>query len=141
MNARRFVTVMLLVVPLLVTGTARPRAQVGPASGVGYMEPATFDVTFPFMVGARTLSAGKYVVEALTQDLLVFRPIAGAPVEVSVITRLAQPTTALTEPKVIFDKVGDRYYASEVWVPGRDGFLVRGTTEAHTHQTVKGAKK
>ncbi len=141
MNARRFVTMMVLVLPLLVMGTDRVTAQLAPSSRQGYMEPATFEVTFPFMVGARTLPAGRYDVEALTQDTLVFRPVAGAPVEVPVITRLAQPPTPLADPKVIFDKVGDRFYASEVWVPGRDGFLVRGTAEAHSHQTVKGSKK
>jgi hypothetical protein len=42
---------------------------------------------------------------------------------------------------VIFDKFGDSYYVSEVWVPDRDGFVVGGTKEVHTHHAVKIYKK
>jgi hypothetical protein len=92
-------------------------------------------------VGGKVMQAGKYDIEQPTRELLIFRSVKGAAVEVPVITRLVQPLTPLVEPKVVFDKVGDKYYVSEVWLPDHDGFLVRGTKKAHTHHTVKAVKK
>jgi hypothetical protein len=31
--------------------------------------------------------------------------------------------------RIVFDKFGDSYYISEIWVPDRDGFVVGGTKE------------
>jgi hypothetical protein len=76
-----------------------------------------------------------------TRELLIIRPAKGTQVEAAVITRLAKPEVALVEPKVIFDKVGDKYTLSEVWLPGRDGFLLTGTKAPHTHHAVKAVKK
>ena len=59
----------------------------------------------------------------------------------SSVPRLAQPSTRLGAPAVSFDRVGDAYFISEVWIPGRDGFLLSGTMVPHTHVTVKAALK
>ena len=85
--------------------------------------------------------AGKYDIEQRARNLLIFRSTKGPAAEAPVVTRLAQPAVPLVEPKIIFDKVGDKYIVSEVWLPGRDGFLLAGTKEPHTHHAVKAVKK
>jgi hypothetical protein len=58
-----------------------------------------------------------------------------------VLTRIAEPDPPASEAKVVFDKVGDVYYLSEVWMPGSDGFLLMATKEKHTHVKVKAIRK
>jgi hypothetical protein len=36
----------------------------------------------------------------------------------------------------VFDRVGDERFLSEVWLPGEDGYLVRGTAAQHQHDIV-----
>jgi hypothetical protein len=38
--------------------------------------------------------------------------------------------------RVVFDKVGEQRFLSEIWIPGQDGLQVRGTTQAHKHESV-----
>jgi hypothetical protein len=87
--------------------------------------------------------AGRYAMETPTREAMIFRSTkTGRSVaEARVITRLAAPATPLTEARITFDKVGDQYFVSEVWFPERDGFLLYGATEAHTHEYVVAIKK
>jgi hypothetical protein len=140
MHAKTIARLMLLVLPVTVMGAGSAAAQITSPEGE-YVTPHIVEITFPFQVGEKTLPAGKYDIEQPTRELLVFRPAKGAGVEAKVITRLAQPSAPLAQPKVVFDKVGDKYTVAEVWFPGRDGFLLSGTNEQHTHHTVKAAKK
>jgi hypothetical protein len=140
MNAKRSVLLTLLALPIALIGTGSALAQVTSPEGE-YITPHVIATTFPFEVSGKILPAGKYDIEQPTRDLLIFRPAKGPAVEAKVITRLAQPSVPLVEPKIVFDKVGDRHYAAEVWFPGRDGFLLVGTKEPHTHHAVKAAKK
>jgi hypothetical protein len=50
------------------------------------------------------------------------------------------PPSGNTAPMLVFDKVGDRHYLSEVWMPGLDGFLLQARAEQHSHRLVKGKK-
>jgi hypothetical protein len=52
-----------------------------------------------------------------------------------VLTRLAAPHAKLPEGRLVFDKVGDTYTLSEMWLPDKDGFLLHATKEKHTHHT------
>jgi hypothetical protein len=56
---------------------------------------------------------------------------------VPVMTRLAAPATPLTDGRLVFDKVGDTYILSEMWLPEQDGFLIHVAKERHTHHVVK----
>jgi hypothetical protein len=143
MYARKLVLLILLVLSMTVVGSGGALAQS--TSPVGErIAPQVIDVTFPFEVtpssgvaGTKTLPAGRYDIVQPNRDLLVFRSAKGAVVEVPVLTRLAKPATPLAEAKVVFDKFGDKYYISEIWIPGEDGFYLGGTREVHTHATVK----
>ena len=69
-------------------------------------------------------------------DNVMIRPSGGKDTTtVPVITRLTQRvgSAQATATSLVFDTVGDRSYLSEVWIPGREGYLVRATTEAHEH--------
>jgi hypothetical protein len=140
MNAKTRIVLMLLPLPLALMTAGGASAQVTSSTGE-YIQPQIMETTFPFEVGGKTLPAGRYDIEQPTRDLLIFRPVKGPAVEAPVMTRLAKPFTPLLEPKIIFDKVNDTYYISEVWLPDQDGFLLGGIKEAHTHQAVKSAKK
>ena len=147
MSARKAVLVMLLTLSTAVIGSGGALAQYAPREGE-HIAPQVIDVTFPFEVsastgvtGTKTLAAGRYDIEQPTRELLVLRSAKGVMAEVPIITRLAKPSTPLLEAKVVFDRFGDKYYISEVWIPGADGFYLGGTREVHTHETVKAAKK
>jgi hypothetical protein len=142
MNARKLVAVTLLVLPMVAIGTGRAPAQVATSPGQ-FIQPQVIETTFPFEIAGGSLPAGKYDIEQPARDLLVFRPAngKGRVIEAPVITRLAKPAVPLAEPYVVFDKVNDTYYISEVWLPGEDGFLLGGIKEEHTHQKVKAIKK
>jgi len=44
-----------------------------------------------------------------------------------------------TTPKdahVVFDKIGNAYVLSELWLPGEDGLLLHVTKEKHEHKVI-----
>lgn len=140
MSARKLVTAVLLCLPMAVIGATSAVAQVTTSAGM-YIQPQVFETTFAFQVGDKTLPAGTCRIEQPIPGLLMFSPAKGKGVTATVITRLAQPSVPLVASKIVFDKVGDKYYVSEIWLPEQDGFLVRGTKEAHTHHTIEGTTK
>lgn len=104
---------------------------------------AVVKVGFPFIVDGKTMPAGEYELQ-LNSDESAFRLIAvpkDTGVFLGVITRLAAPEPPSNDTHVTFDHVGTKYYLSEVWLPGEDGYLVYAAREKHTHTIVKGHKK
>jgi hypothetical protein len=94
-------------------------------------------IDFPFTVEGKVLPAGTYEFTKLeTGD--VFRVMGeGKSVMASVLTRLSGAMR--TAPKgtyLVFDKVGENYLLSEIWVPGDDGYLLLATKGPHGHKTV-----
>jgi hypothetical protein len=141
--SRRYVLfAAMLIAAVVFAGTAPASAQQTNAAGE-YAQPHVVTVGFPFMLSGKQLPAGRYTIEQPTSELLIFQEEKnGAPrIEAAVITRLAAPATPLTASKLIFDKVGNTYYLSEVWFRNRDGFLLYGSKEAHTHQGVTAETK
>ena len=103
----------------------------------------TAKVDFSFDVPGKTLPAGAYVVsyDSSNPDVLVIRGSdskAGA--MVSFVTRLAQLEESADTARLVFDKVGNKSYLSEVWIPGEDSFLLIGTKGKHSHVVVRGSK-
>ena len=104
---------------------------------------ALVTIGFPFVAEGKTMPAGPYELllnSGHTAFTLTASP-KGTGVFLTTITRLAAPEPAAGDTRVVFDKVGDTYYLSEVWLPGEDGYLVYAAKGKHTHQTVKGHKK
>ena len=97
------------------------------------------DVPFTFIVSGKTHDAGKYEFrvadDAWTVNLQGPGNAAGI---LPVITRLAAPDTPVSDDgRIVFDKVGDTYYLSEIWIPGQDGFLIYAAKEPHTHHALR----
>jgi hypothetical protein len=57
---------------------------------------------------------------------------------IPVVTRLARRNGSSDDngPTLVFDRVGKTHALSEVWLPGQDGYLVKGTPEKHEHDIV-----
>jgi hypothetical protein len=144
MNVRRLVVMMLLALPMAMIVSGSASAQYGNpyANPAGEsIAPHVVEVPFPFEAGTKTLPPGRYDIEQPSRELLTFRSAKGIVAEIPIITRLAKASTPVAEAKVVFDKAGDKYYISEIWIPGADGFLVGATREVHTHETVKAITK
>jgi hypothetical protein len=104
---------------------------------------ATADVGFKFVAAGKAMPAGKYDLR-INGDRTGFTlvPAANGPsVMLVAITRLGAPEIMNADTRFVFDKVGDAYYLSEVWLPGEDGYLFYAAKEKHTHQVIKAMKK
>ena len=103
-------------------------------------------VSFPFMVGEKTFMPGDYRisrVNSVKPSIKLTSWDGTASVEVPVITRLARQDHSGhdTTESLVFDKIGDRSFLSEVWMLGEDGYLVLGTAEEHHHTLVPAKHK
>jgi len=95
------------------------------------------DVPIAFNVAGKVLPAGNYVFSPTTDNRSV--KIAGEKdsAVALVLTRLAAGIhTTPGDSHIVFDKVGEDYFLSEIWIPGRDGFVLRATEENHTHRVL-----
>ena len=98
---------------------------------------ATANIPFSFAVEGKTLDAGNYVfAEGDNPGLITIRNLkTKQSIIAPVITRLQ--ARAATQPEVIFDVAGSEHYLSEVYLPGFDGYLVKGAPSKHTHVSIK----
>jgi hypothetical protein len=107
------------------------------SSVYGQTRPVKAMIDFPFIVEGKTLPAGTYefVLEE-TGDL--FRIMGeGTTVLANVVTRRGgEMRSAPKGTHLVFDKVGNNYMLSEIWVPAADGYLVLASRGAHEHKTV-----
>lgn len=97
------------------------------------------DVPFAFMVGAKSMPAGQYIVQTESPDVnsITLRALKGGESAfVLAQTRLADRDN----PVVVFDKMGDTYYLSEVHPGVTDGFAIQGATGKHTHVKISPKK-
>lgn len=128
--------------PLRILAVTLALAMTSGASIAYAQQQMTFDATFAFRLGNQVHQAGQYSVTVnADQEILSFAPVKGTANAVLVQTRLAEPESPLSGGHIVFDKVGDLYYLSEVWIPGYDGFLLHSTKDKHIHAKVKLAKK
>jgi hypothetical protein len=102
---------------------------------------ATVNVPFKFNVGKSILNPGKYeVTVAADQRTITLTPEHGNATVTPAITRLAQQMV-MSDAKLVFDKVGEQYALSEVWLPTEDGYLVHDTKAPHQHHILTGEMK
>jgi hypothetical protein len=99
-------------------------------------------VGFEFVAGDRTYPAGTYRLtrNASGPGALKIAAASGDPQgTIQVMTRISEDVAPTREPRaaLVFDKVNDKAYLSEVWMAGEDGYLVRGTPEEHQHLVVR----
>jgi hypothetical protein len=130
---RRVVTLLVAMVFAFVVYPAVTYAQEG----------ATADIGFQFVAAGKTMPPGNYILTA-NSDATAFTLASagkGPGVIVAPMTRLAASEPPSSDTRFVFDKVGNTYFLSEVWLPGEDGYLFYAAKEKHTHATVKGQKK
>jgi hypothetical protein len=100
------------------------------------------NVPFPFIAAGRTHDAGEYrLAVSENKEELTLTPMKGPATIALVQSRLAVINSPEQADRVVFDKVGNTYYLSELWLPGQDGFLMYAAKEAHTHHMVKIGRK
>lgn len=99
-------------------------------------------VSHKFMVGKQEFPAGEYQIkyDGAEQNRLVLRSVHDAKLNatIPVITRLSSREGS--QPMVVFDKVGDVAYLSEVYMLDIDGFHLQGAPGPHTHEKVVAVK-
>lgn len=100
----------------------------------------TADIAFEFHAAGKVLPAGTYEFKVDDkQDIVsVTNMKTKDTVTAPVLTRIsARPGN---EALVVFDKARDRYYLSELYVPGIDGIHFTGAPGPHAHVSVKARK-
>ena len=99
----------------------------------------------------KTYAAGDYSVASKGEGQIALRKEPeGEEILIPFTQRLPQPETAVEEPQIVFDVVGNfepsyteyvtEYVLAEFWLPGERGFLIHTTKGAHQNQTIKGEK-
>jgi hypothetical protein len=99
-------------------------------------------IPFAFTVAGTSAPAGNY--EILSEDatvggLMLQKTDGGKPILVPFTTRLAMREGE--QNTLVFDKVGDMYYLSEIHLSDSDGYFLPGAPGKHTHTQVKAHKK
>jgi len=99
-------------------------------------------VSFPFTVEGKALPAGTYdMVKDEVAGVFKVSDEAKNEAAASIRTRLsAGAHMAPSEAQVVFDKLGETYLLSEIWIPGQDGYALAITKAKHEHVVVKGKK-
>ena len=109
---------------------------------------ATFKIPFKFEAGGKKYPAGTYWVGIKDDGNVEIRQeTKSLDVTLPSIGTAPQPTPPVTGPELLFDVVGNfapsyseyvtDYVLAEVWMPGRDGVVIRTLRGAHKHETVR----
>jgi hypothetical protein len=98
-------------------------------------------VAFAFQLGDKVYPAGSYQVlrrYPITTNLVIIDE-KGEETPLPVIALLAEHehATHKTSGNLVFNRVGDERFLSEVWLPGEDGYLIYGSAQPHQHEIVK----
>jgi hypothetical protein len=105
---------------------------------LAYAEFMVANIQFPFKAAGTEFTAGKYRIEAdlQSEQITLRKEGTGKAAFLPFTTRLSEREEAL----VVFDKQGEQYYLSEIYMPGIDGFELKAATGKHTHVKVKDGK-
>jgi hypothetical protein len=110
---------------------------VTPAYGESKSKPGTFNAEFEFSAGGKTFPVGQYMImHEENSPWVVLTAKSGAVSKLKIITVLARDSVS-TPSRLVFDKVGNDRFLSEVWFRDQDGLLLVGTKKAHQHEIVK----
>jgi len=127
---KKYLAVVLLV---LVSTATFAAAQVSPTSVIA-------DVPFAFFVGTKSFPAGMYQFKPSDSlGEITVNEMKGTGSALAAVTTRLSPRSE-TDAMVVFDVAGTNHYLSEIYVPGLDGFQVKGAPGKHTHMSVKGKK-
>ena len=108
------------------------------SGAMAHAQSVSAEITFPFAAGGKEMAAGKYSVDVAADFRLRLTGPAGERVFMPVITLLGRHDKD-ADAEFVFDKVGGKTLLSEVWMPGRDGYLLVATKAPHDHAVVGGS--
>jgi hypothetical protein len=100
------------------------------------------NIPFAFTAGTKALPAGSYEVYPVPSaagvvDVRMRSADGKTAVLVPVITRLSGAIhTTPQDSHLVFDKVGENFSLSEVWIPGSDGYVLSTTAKQHEHRVI-----
>lgn len=109
------------------------------AAAAAYGQPLAVraQIDFPFTVEGKVLPAGTY---DFTRDdsASAFRVTDGKNGALALVqTRLAGAIhTSSADAHIVFDKIGETYTLSEIWIPGLDGYVLSVAKGKHEHKVV-----
>jgi hypothetical protein len=102
------------------------------------------NIPFSFVVGKTTLPAGRYELRALEQmqGSVILQNVNGKN-SVTVETEAVQANVNrdVNKSEFIFDKMGDTYFLSQVWLAGTDNGSQFDVSEAEKDLADKGTRK
>jgi hypothetical protein len=126
MRRRVFATAVAFFVAFVVGGA------------MAHAQSVSAEITFPFAAGGKDMPAGKYSVDVAGDFQLRLTGPGGEKILMPVITMIGRHDKD-ADAEFVFDKVGGKALLSEVWMPGRDGYLLVATKERHEHAVVGGS--
>ena len=96
------------------------------------------NIPFEFTLLGKVLPAGQYqFTREPGKDIIrVSGTAKGAAVIAPIVTRLSKAVHTLDNTHLVFDKVGETHFLSELWIPGQDGYLLHSTKGHHEHMVV-----
>jgi hypothetical protein len=111
----------------------------------------TFEIPFKFEVGDKSYPAGKYLVTQKEEGkITLWGEAKGEDIVIPFLKVLDQPETPISDPQLIFDMVANfepsyteyvtEYVLAEVWLSGKEGFLVLEGDRSEYTKSVKGVK-
>ena len=121
---RNLITILSLVVMSLMLN----------ATGAYAQSYAKADVPFAFNVGAAQLPAGTYEIKALSQGGNQIM-IQNSKTNASAVSIARRDGSRNTESKLVFDRIGNQYFLSEVWKDSSAGMIV--PTSKHEQELKK----
>lgn len=98
-------------------------------------------IPFRFFVSGQEMPAGTYhfAEKSSANAVTVTDMQTKKTVMVPVITSISNASGETSA--VIFDKVGEQYYLTELHIPGADGFLFEGAHAQHTHVSIPASQQ
>ncbi len=104
-----------------------------------YADSMVANVPFPFKAAGKEFPAGKYRIDAglPSEDLTIRNEDTG---KAAILPSAGRLSERGDEALLVFDKQGEQNYLSEIYIPGIDGFELKGASGKHTHVKVKGGK-
>lgn len=94
---------------------------LGAASFAQSARRTVIHIPFDFVVGQKTLPAGRYRVEPVGRDSYTAWEIRGASTRAGAVvmtTAIRGGAASQAEPRLVFQKYGDTYVLAEVWPSG-----------------------
>ena len=98
------------------------------ATGAYAQSFAKADVPFAFNVGAAQLPAGTYEIKTLSQDGNQIM-IQNSKTNASAVSIARRDGSRNTESKLVFDRIGNQYFLSEVWRDSSRGGMIVPTSK------------